>query len=434
MTTGILGGGLTGLCLGSFLQGDLEILEKNSEAGGLCRSLQDKGFTFDYGGSHIIFSKDEEILRFMLDLLGDNKFKVRRNAKVLFKGRYVKYPFENGLSNLSKEDNYECLYHYINNIINNSGGGRDNFRDWIYATFGKGIAEKYMIPYNEKIWNLKAESMGVEWLEQRIPQPLLEDVIKSSLGIESEGYRHQLYFYYPKQGGIQSLVKALESRVKGPVTTGFQVRSICREDGLWIVKDRTGEKSYDRIVSTIHLKDLAEALREVPTEVTEAIKGLKYNSLVSVMLGLDVPKLNDISWLYIPQPDVKAHRVSFPSNYSQYMAPPGKSSLLTEITCAEGDEIWSRRDEEIAEETIEDLHKLDIIDSGSVCYSQVRRSKYAYVIYDLGYAKRIPLIRQYFQTLGIHLCGRFSQFEYLNMDSCIRSAMNKAQELPREAV
>lgn len=72
MTTGIIGGGLTGLSLASLLQEDLEILEKSPEAGGLCRSIQEEGFTFDYGGSHIIFSKDEEVLRFILDLLGDN--------------------------------------------------------------------------------------------------------------------------------------------------------------------------------------------------------------------------------------------------------------------------------------------------------------------------------------------------------------------------
>ena len=77
MTTGIIGGGLTGLSLASLLQEDQEILEKSPEAGGLCRSIQEEGFTFDYGGSHIIFSKDEEVLRFILDLLGDNIFKVR---------------------------------------------------------------------------------------------------------------------------------------------------------------------------------------------------------------------------------------------------------------------------------------------------------------------------------------------------------------------
>ena len=120
MKIGILGGGLTGITLGYFLNcDDIEILEKNMETGGLCRSLQDEGFTFDYGGSHIIFSRDKEVLSFMLAVLGDNKVQRRRNTKILFKGNYVKYPFENGLNDLPKEDNFECLCYYIDNIIHN---------------------------------------------------------------------------------------------------------------------------------------------------------------------------------------------------------------------------------------------------------------------------------------------------------------------------
>ncbi|HID60964.1 MAG TPA: hypothetical protein EYP46_03795, partial [Hadesarchaea archaeon] len=49
---GILGGGLAGLASASFLRHDFEVLEKNDECGGLCRSLTEKGFTFDYGGGH----------------------------------------------------------------------------------------------------------------------------------------------------------------------------------------------------------------------------------------------------------------------------------------------------------------------------------------------------------------------------------------------
>lgn len=85
----ILGGGLTGLTLGYLLNIkniNFEILEKESECGGLMRTLQENNFTFDYRGSHIIFSKDKEVLNFMLTLLGDNKIKNRRNTFFFIKG------------------------------------------------------------------------------------------------------------------------------------------------------------------------------------------------------------------------------------------------------------------------------------------------------------------------------------------------------------
>ena len=197
MTIGIIGGGLTGVTLGYFLKENVQILEKNNELGGLCRSIHDEGFTFDFGGSHIIFSKDKQVLNFMIGCLGENICQRIRNTKILYDNRYVKYPFENGLSDLSVEDNFECLYYYIENILKKKDVPYQNFKSWIYGTFGKGIAEKYMIPYNEKVWNLSTELMSSDWVANRVPQPPMEDVIKSSLGIHTEGYQHQLYFYYP---------------------------------------------------------------------------------------------------------------------------------------------------------------------------------------------------------------------------------------------
>ena len=78
---------------------------------------------------------------------------------------------------------------------------------------------------------------------------------------------------------------------------------------------------------------------------------------------------------------------------------------------------------------MDDLHKLGIIKREKVIYSRLQRTKYAYVVYDLRYEQEISLIRPYFHKIGVHLCGRFSQFEYLNMDACVRSAMNKAKEM-----
>ena len=135
-------------------------------------------------------------------LLGDNVHRARRNNKIFYKGRYVKYPFENGLFDLEPQDRFECLYHYIKNDY---PPPQTNFKEWIYHHFGKGLAEKYLIPYNEKIWNVPAEELGLEWVDGRVPKPPLEDVIKAAVGVETEGYTHQLYFNYPAHGGIESL-------------------------------------------------------------------------------------------------------------------------------------------------------------------------------------------------------------------------------------
>ena len=131
---------------------------------------------------------------------------------------------------------------------------------------------------------------------------------------------------------------------------------------------------------------------------------------------------NDYSWLYVPSKAILTHR-SFPSNLSPRVVPEGKSSILREITCKDGDAVWKLRDEEIVRRVITDLEKLKIIDKTKVCFTKVKRLKYAYVINDLNYHKNKKIVENYFKNEGIDLVGRFSEFKYLNMDMCVRSEL-----------
>lgn len=427
MKVGILGGGLTGLTLALLLRADFEVLEKSEECGGLCRSLQEDGFTFDYGGAHIIFSRNKRPVDFMTKVLGENCVRGRRSNKVFFKGRFVKYPFENGLSDLPKEDNFECLYYYLKNDYPEP----ENFKEWLYHTFGKGIAEKYLVPYNEKIWNYNAEKMSLHWVAGRVPKPPLEDVIKSAIGIETEGYTHQLYFYYPKTGGIQALITAMERKISS-ISRNFEVKRVKKRADKWAVSNDREEKEFDELVSTVPIFDLIYALDNVPQAVLTALDNLRYNSLITVMLGLDAPHINEFTAVYFPDNDFLPHRVGFPMNFSEYNAPPGMSSLVAEITSNEGDGVWELNDEDVIKHVADKLHERKIIDRRNICYSKARRAKYAYVVYDLGYQKNISLIREYVDKLGIKLCGRFAEFEYLNMDACVEKGMGMAEKLNTE--
>lgn len=427
--TGILGGGLSGLTVGYLIKqysGSFEVLEKEETCGGLMRTLRQDDFEFDQAGSHVIFSRNEEAINFILSLLKNNKIKKRRNTKVLYNNRYVKYPFENGLSDLSIEENFECLNLFVQNLVEKAKVAQlkkqSNLKEWFIQTFGLGISQKYLIPYNQKIWKFPVEEMSTDWVD-RIPDPPVEDVIKSSLGIKTEGYNHQLHFFYPKTGGIESIIEALEKQLSGNVTKDYEIKRIRIEGNLWVISNGKKEKSFGKIVSTIPIQELV-AVIDAPQDVIAAAKGLKYNSLITVMIGLNKNKVNNLSWLYIPDKKILTHRVSFPSNYSPYVTPSKKSSVLAEITCCLGDSLWNMNDESLIERTIDDLYQLGLINKKEVCFSIVRRTKYAYVISDLDYKRNINIIKKYFDEKGIPLVGRFAEFKYLNMDACVESAMN----------
>ena len=425
MKIGILGGGLTGLTIASQSKNEFEVLEKNSDCGGLCRSLKENGFTFDYGGAHIIYSKDQSSVDFMLKSLKDNWHQGRRDNKIYYKGSFVKYPFENGLSDLPKEDNFECLYHYLKNDY----PPPSDFKEWIYFTFGKGIAEKYLLPYNKKVWNTEPEDMSLHWVEGRVPKPPLEDVIKSAIGIPTEGYTHQLNFFYPKEGGIQALIQGLEEKVENKITRNFAVKKISKEKNGWCISDGEGQRKYDLVISTIPVFDLLNALEDIPEEVKTASDRLQYNSLITILLGLEGNSLPSYTAVYFPDEDLKFNRVGFPHIFSPNNVPEGYSSLVVETTAKENDSTWRLSDEELLRHSTQGLVRCGLLDPKKVCFKKVVRSKYAYVIYDRDYLKNIRIVRAYIEKLGIILCGRFAEFEYLNMDACIQRGRNLAKKI-----
>ncbi len=431
MKWAILGGGLTGITLARLLseRGDeVTVLEKEPKIGGLCQSETRNGFTFDRGGSHIIFSRDTEVLAFMQNVLENNRDTRHRNTKIYYKHQYIKYPFENGLADLPKEDLYFCISEYIKNLVAAEKGeipDPQNFRDWIYATFGKGIAECYLVPYNEKIWNYPTEKMSKHWMDGRVPRPPVDDIIKSAIGIETEGYTHQATFSYPIDGGIESLVTAIAGPVRDSIITGFAVTSVRKTPAGWEIGNGRETLTADRIISTIPLQTLLPMLEDVPENVRSACNALRYNSIACISVGFKgtVP---DISWMYVPEDEWGMfNRLSFPSNFSHNVAPDGCAAVLAEITYNEGDDISKMTDNELISHTVDGLVRMGILpDKTDVVHAAVDHFKFAYVVYDLDYLQNIKTVRTYLEgTAGVDLVGRFSQFEYLNMDGCIRSVL-----------
>ncbi|HVN73611.1 MAG TPA: FAD-dependent oxidoreductase [Methanoregula sp.] len=430
MTTAILGGGLSGLTLARLMHEKGEeviVLEACPEAGGLCRSRSTGGFTFDTGGSHIIFSRDAEVLAFMRRMIASNMQENHRNTKIFYKGRFVKYPFENGLSDLPPEDRFFCINEFIRTLIEvEKGTARSpaNFREWIYYTFGKGIAECYMVPYNEKIWKFRTDRMSLHWVDGRIPRPPVEDIIRSAIGIETEGYTHQAVFAYPLDGGIEALVAAIAAPVLPFVRTGFRVSSVRKSGSRWEIGNGSEVVEADRCICTMPVQHLLPCLADVPAEVRTACDALRYNSLACVNIGIrgTVPA---ISWMYVPDPALgRTNRISFPSGYSRHAAPAGHSSVLAEITHLPGDEVSGMPDDELVREVAGMCGRMGLFEEKDIVHTSVERQEFAYVVYDLAYPANIARVREYCAGTGIPLVGRFAQFEYLNMDGCIRSVMD----------
>jgi UDP-galactopyranose mutase len=104
----VLGAGPTGLSATFHLGEGSLLLEQNSQVGGWCRSIVDRGFTFDHAG-HIMFSNDPYVHELYEMLLGDNVHWQDREAWIYSKQVYTRYPFQGALYGLPHEVLKECL-------------------------------------------------------------------------------------------------------------------------------------------------------------------------------------------------------------------------------------------------------------------------------------------------------------------------------------
>ena len=424
---GILGGGISGIALAAHLGDDVDVLERRPRTGGLCSTIVEDGFTFDAAGPHIMFSKNKEVLNLMISVLGDNVHQNRRENRIYFKGKLVKYPFENDLASLPKEDNFDCIYGYIVNP--HAGETPQNLAHWSYVTFGKGISEKYFIPYNRKIWNYDPEKIGLEFVS-RIPKPPMEDVLKSSIGIPTEGYLHQLYYSYPTVGGFESIVHAFQSQVRGEIRTDWPVASVERDGDGWRVVSASGEeRRYRTLVSTLPIHELLKVWKDAPANVHEHAAKLRYNSLVNVLLGCHTDPGHNYTALYVPDPEIVFHRLSFPKAFGEQCVPPGGSSIMAEITTNEGDGIWEMDDQALMDRVIGDVEKIGFVDPSAIVYRKVVRFLYGYPVYDLDYRRNVTAMREAVAATGLRLLGRFAQFDYINSDVCVERALALASEL-----
>jgi len=426
---GILGAGPSGLSMGMFLKDKYSILERSDRVGGHASSYEKDGYTFDYG-PHIMFSKNKAVLDFMIKSLGNNVNRCRRNNKIQFKDKLTRYPFENDLGALSREDNFECTWGFLNNPYKEKYKNPKNLEQWLLSVFGTGICEAYLFPYNRKVWNLPVDKLSMLWAE-RIPRPSTETIVRSALGYPTEGYLHQLYYHYPKKGGYQALSEAFEAKLKEKVVHGYDIKSIRKlSNNRWEITDGKNPKQFDSLISTLPIHELVKMAEfPIPERVRNAIKGLIVNPMFVISLGIKGKDQDQMTAVYFPEEEFLVNRISYPATFSPHNAPKGHYSIQAEITCKISDPEWKMSDKDILNHVISGLESRNLLDRKKVVLTDVKRSRYSYVVYDNNYQKNVAIIRDWFPKQGIHLVGRFSYFEYVNVDAAIERAMEIAGKL-----
>ena len=279
----ILGGGLCGLSAGCHLEksgfNDYVIIEKNQKVGGLARTETYNGFSFDYS-IHILYSKDEYATDLICnELLLGNIVKQIRMSFCYSNGVFTEYPYQANNYGLPPETIIENIMGLIEAKYAEAESKLPaHFEDWIYKTFGKGIAENFMIPFNRRVWAWDLKDMSYDWIAERVPMPEIREVLEGALRQPEKKYGPNMEFWYPATQGIEALPRAILENIRGGqiILNADVVAVDASRKEVRLLDGRT--ISYEWLINTLPLPLFMHFLEEkLPDTLEKRTAGLKHN-------------------------------------------------------------------------------------------------------------------------------------------------------------
>jgi protoporphyrinogen oxidase len=316
---------------------DFLLIDAADAPGGLASSAVDpQGFTWDLGG-HVQFSHYAKFDEYMdLALPPDDWLWHERESWIWIKNRFIPYPFQNNLHRLDPEDRWGAL----RGLMSAHNSARTNppahFDDWILRTFGSGIADLFLRPYNRKVWAQPLEEMDYRWVGERVAIPSLEDAVRSiCLNQDQVSWGPNRRFRFPRRGGTGAIWRSLGGRIPpANLRLGSAVAAIDPARRTIGLKDGRSIR-YDTLISTAPLDWLTHVTGN--RELAACADRLKSSTVHVIGIGLEgqpPPSIGKMCWMYFPEAEYSFYRVTVFSNYSPWNVPdPGTTwSLMAEVS------------------------------------------------------------------------------------------------------
>ena len=301
----ILGAGPSGLAFAHTLlehgEKSFLVMEKEDQAGGLCRSEMVDGSPLDIGGGHFLDTRIPGVVDFLFRFLPAGEWNLFDRKSAIDFGDYcVDYPIESNIWQLPPEKQVDYIQAIAYCGESMGLATPENFVDWITWKLGNRIAEDYMFPYNRKIWSIDLEQLGTYWIN-KLPSVSFREVLSSCLTRRPSGTipAHKT-FYYPKKFGYGEVWDRMGKALGEKLRLSEPVRTLD-------IKRRTvnNEVSADFIINTIPWGSID--LADVPDNIKDSVSRLKYAGIQIDYFSHDLG--NDNQWIYVPDEKISHHRI-----------------------------------------------------------------------------------------------------------------------------
>jgi len=413
----ILGAGVSGLSFANNVRNqDYLILEKNSEPGGYCRSTVRGDYVWDYAGHFFHFSRPDLKKRFREVLQSDDIVYRQKNTKIFYNGQYVDYPFQKNIHQLEKQEMIECLCDLFEK---HEKENYDSFLDMLYGKFGVSITEKFLKPYNEKLYACNLNLLDVEAMGRFFPYANLNEIIQNMRKSNNDSYNND--FLYPKEGAAVFVRHLLNGLNPDLVHLGEEVRSIDIDQKTVVTESNTYH--YDYLISSLPLNSF---IRLIGKENLLEEHPLSFNQVLVLNLGFDKPSIDrDIHWIYIPSPDTNFYRAGFYNN----IIGSEKLSMYIEIGYGMEEIITSEIIEQQLEQTLDNLHRIGIIQDHKLVDWQALVMSPAYVHITKDSNQFVKQLMNELSEHQIYTIGRYGQWKYCSIEDCMVDAAEVSKRI-----
>ena len=406
----ILGAGISGLTFASYAKKDYLIIEKENKPGGFCKTTRRNGYVWDYAG-HFFHFKTEEFKKKFIDSLDKDDFVTQdKKTFILYKNKLIDYPFQMNIHELEKEEFIDCLYDLFDK---NEKENYDNFLDMLYGKFGKSITEKFLKPYNEKLYACNLTKLDKDSMGRFFPYADKEAIIKNMKNSTNNSYNNT--FLYPKKGAETIIDILLKDIDKNKIILDTSILSI--DIDKHIAKLSNGENiEFEHLINTSPFNKFLKLFNS--DKYNELSDKLSYNKVLVFNLGFNKKsKYNDHHWLYIPDKNINFYRIGFYDN----ILGADKLSMYIEIGYSKEQDVDDIENQ--LSLTIENLNKIGVIDSSFelVDYESIVMDP-AYVHIDTENEKKVKEFKEDFHKNKIYTIGRYGGWTYCSMEDCMLEA------------
>lgn len=414
----IIGAGISGLTFANYAKDDYLIIEKEDEVGGYCRTIKRNGYVWDYAG-HFFHFKTEEFKEKFLNKM-DKKDIIYNNkcTKILYKNNFVDFPFQMNIHQLEKDEFIDCLYDLFNKEEKDK---YDNFLDMLYGKFGKSITEKFLKPYNEKLYATDLTNLDVDAMGRFFPYADKEAIINNMKKNNVVSYNNS--FLYPKNGAgsfIKILYDALDKK-KVLLNTSL-VKLDTKKHIAYLSNNE--EVEYEYLINTMPLNNFLTIVGGYEKLVDE----MSYNKVLVFNLGFDKasPLCKEEHWIYVPSAKSNYYRVGFYNN----ILGDKKLSMYIEIGFNKNDIIDQKVIDKQLKLTLKSLENDGIIskDMKLVDYSTIVMDP-AYVHINGNTEKKIEKAKNELANKNIYTIGRYGAWIYNSMEDSMVSAKKLCEKL-----